>query len=101
MTQYEFEELARRHFRDRMDKKYVRNLAATLARLARIPLDHSLVALLGKGTEKDNADALESWVARELARCNLDDGDPLDYLYARVLCELVDAFGIEGEGGAR
>jgi len=90
MTQNEFDQLIDQHFKDRQDERYVRNLSATLAKLIHLPLDHSLVAVLGKGDETDNADALQTWVAKELKSCRLDQGDPLDYLYARILSDLAD-----------
>jgi len=94
MTKHEFEQLVNTHFKDRSDERYVRNLAATLAKLISMPLDHSLVAVLGEGKESTNQDALEHWVAAELAKCRLEFGDPLDYLYARILCDLAEKFSI-------
>ena len=48
-------------------------------------MGNSLTCLIGNGNEKDNQEALETWVRKELRKFPDDIGDPIDYLYARFI----------------
>jgi hypothetical protein len=47
-------------------KRYVRNLAESLMAKARIPDGRHLVAIIGTGMERSNAEALATWVERTM-----------------------------------
>lgn len=66
-------------------KRKITNLADSLALLGRIPEGSQLVAIIGKGSERSNIEALRTWVGKELKQCGLCEENELDYLYARLL----------------
>lgn len=71
------------------ERRYCRNAATALMILAYIkPEDCGLVHFLGNGTERTNAEAVYTWVNRNLRvvrEVERSGSDPLDYLYAELL----------------
>ena len=70
---------------EKQKKRYTINLAESLSCIARIPEGKQLVCIIGKGTERNNIEALTTWIDKELKNCTLDQRSHLDYLYARFL----------------
>lgn len=70
---------------ERREKRRIRNFAETLSHIGQVPEGQQLVELIGDGHERDNTEALCTWVRKELKRCTLDEPNQLDYLYARLL----------------
>jgi hypothetical protein len=75
---------------NRLARRRTQNLAAALASIAGIADGRHIVSLIGKGDERSNLEALNTWVAFELKHCKLADENQLDYLYARLLMVLGD-----------
>lgn len=71
-------------------KRHTKNLAESLCLIAHIPEGKQLVCIIGKGNERNNLEAVVSWIEQELKSCTLDTGNHLDYLYARFLQEFSD-----------
>jgi len=69
----------------KQNKCYARNLAESLSYIARIPEGKQLVCIVGKGNERNNMEALATWIDKELKNCSLEQCSHLDYLYARFL----------------
>jgi hypothetical protein len=90
MTPQQLEENMKAHFESKSEKRLVRNITAALMRIFNIPPDNSLVCLIGCGHERNNSEALEYWVTKELKKFPSDIGDQLDYLYARFRCEFAE-----------
>ena len=85
MNIQEFENRIAENTFERREKRRIRNFAETLSHLGQVPEGSQLVALIGHGEERDNTEALCTWVEKELKRCTLDEPNQLDYLYARLL----------------
>ena len=85
MTHAEFTHAWQLHTHQRVAQSRNRQLAEILALEAFIQPDaRQLVSVLGKRGDRNNLDALTTWIARELAHLDLSGIDPLDYLYARL-----------------
>lgn len=90
MNPKQLEENIATHLKSKTDNRFIKNITATLFKSLKIPMDNSLTCLIGNGNEKDNQEALETWVRKELRKFPDDIGDPIDYLYARFCCELAN-----------
>jgi len=88
MNPKQLEETIATHLKSKADKRHIKNTAAALFKILKIPMDNSLICCIGNGDEKNNQEALQTWVERELKKFPDDIGDPIDYLYARFCCEL-------------
>jgi len=88
MSPKQLEESIATHLKSKADKRHIKNIAAVLFKCLKIPMDSSLICFIGNGDEKDNHEALETWVKKELQKFPDDIGDPIDYLYAKFCCEL-------------
>ena len=69
-------------------KKKIRNLASSLQLLANIDNSNSLVCILGNGDERNNNEALQTWISRTFHLVDENYCDPLDYYYASLFSEL-------------
>lgn len=75
----------------RKQSRYLRNLAESLAMIAKVPEGRHLIAVIGSGNERSNIEALVTWISakektlRSLRNIGID---PLDYLYAEFLSEV-------------
>jgi len=85
MNIQEFENRIASNTYERREKRKIRNFAETLSHLGQVPKGSQLVALIGHGEERDNTEALCTWIKKELKRCNLDEPNQLDYLYGRLM----------------
>lgn len=85
MTQTEFAEALEAQRRQHAVRRQCDVLAEMLALEAHLqPEARQLVPIIGRPSDRTNLKALRSWIARELARCDVSGIDLLDYLYARL-----------------
>lgn len=69
------------------EARYLKNLASALTHYLENPHGNELVFFLGSGSEKDNKQALATWVANqrnEIFEKRLEGRSPLDYLIDKL-----------------
>ncbi|MFC2973242.1 hypothetical protein ACFOJE_13590 [Azotobacter bryophylli] len=69
------------------EQQYLKHLASALSHYLENPQGHELVCLLGSGYEKNNRQALDTWVAyhrHEIFEKRLEGQSPLDYLIDKI-----------------
>lgn len=69
------------------EQQYLKHLGSALSHYLANPQGDELVCLLGSGYEKNNRQALETWVfyhRDEIFETRLDGKSPLDYLIGRI-----------------
>jgi len=89
MNPKQLEECTATYLKSKEDKRNIKHIAAALFKCLKIPMDNSLICFIGNGDEKDNQEALHTWVEKELQKFPDDIGDPIDYLYAKFCCEFI------------
>jgi hypothetical protein len=80
-----------------INKSTVRRLAETIKLIYRIGDGYELVYMLGEGTERNNQEALETWIGKKIQGIDqFDDRDlikHLDYELEKAMDALVNSFG--------
>ena len=74
--------------KDSDKKRKIRNLASSLQSIANIDNSNSLVCIVGNGDERNNHEALQTWISRTFHLVDENYCDPLDYYYASLFSEL-------------
>lgn len=69
------------------EHQYLKHLASALGHYLENPYGSELVCILGSGFEKDNRQALDTWVSyhrNEVFEKRLEGHSPLDYLIGKL-----------------
>ncbi len=69
------------------ERQYLKHLASAMGHYLENPCGTELICILGSGFEKDNRQALETWVSyhrREVFEKRLEGCSPLDFLIQKL-----------------